>query len=248
MNPLQLLFGTKPKPAPVDYSVLGADMHSHLIPGIDDGAQTMAEALDLIRDLHALGFRKLITTPHVMAARYPNSRECILGGLERLRAAVEDAGIDMELHAAAEYMLDEHFSELLDAGDLLTLDGQQVLIEMGYVQAAPDLRQMIFLMQAKGYIPVLAHPERYGYLKGDVDAYYWLIEKGCRFQVNIMSLIGHYGRGPRKTSRRLMKSGLVDFLGTDLHHHQHVEILHLALQDPWVQQLLVEGGFRNKEL
>ena len=231
-----------------DYSAVGTDIHSHLIPGVDDGAKTMEESIALIRGLKALGYRKLITTPHVMADHYPNTKKELLFGLVKLRKAVKRAKIDVEVDVAAEYMLDEGFTELLDQEDLLTLDGRHVLVEMGFIAAPPNLHELLFRLQTKGYTPILAHPERYNFYNGDLDAYRRLKERGCLFQLNLLSVTGHYGPAVQKSSERLLKANMIDFLGTDLHHRRHLEQLEAALGLRPVQKMLARDGFRNEAL
>src|SRR5690349_18476422 len=135
MSFLNKIFGKKEDvnyPPVYDYSFLGADMHSHLIPGIDDGSQSMEESLELIRKFKSLGYRKLITTPHIMSDSFRNNPDIILEGLEKLRVAVKEAGIEIELAAAAEYYYDEGFSKLIKEKNLLTLNGNHVLFEVSY--------------------------------------------------------------------------------------------------------------------
>jgi protein-tyrosine phosphatase len=231
-----------------DFSAIGTDMHSHLIPGVDDGARTMKDAIALIRGLKGLGYKKLITTPHVMADHYPNTKKELMWGLVKLRKAVNRAKIRVEVDVAAEYMLDEGFVELLDREDLLTLDGRHVLVEMGFIAAPPNLHELLFQLQTKGYTPILAHPERYSFYGGNLPAYRDLKDRGCLFQLNILSVTGYYGPAVQKTSERLLKAGMIDFLGSDLHHQYHVEQLQEALEMRPVQRMLARGGFRNETL
>jgi len=232
--------------SPFRFSNLEVDLHSHLIPGIDDGAQDMEDSLELIQGLHDLGYRKLITTPHIMNDLYPNSPEVIRGGLRNVREALREAGIDVEIEAAAEYLLDEGFTQKLQAGNLLTLPGKRVLVEMSFISAPPTLNDMLFQLQTKGYRPVMAHPERYLYYAQDFDHFRRLKELGCELQVNLLSLTGYYGKPEKKTAQRLLKEGLVDFLGTDLHHIRHLRFL--SEHASAIDKALGGCGFKNKEL
>lgn len=202
---------------------LSTDLHSHLIPGIDDGAKTMEESLDLIRALTSFGYRKLVTTPHIMSHRFPNSADTILHGLDRLREAVEREKIDVEIDAASEYYLDEHFESLLAQKALLTFGGNRVLFEMSYVIAPPKLEHVIFEMQSAGYTPVLAHPERYLFMHADFEKYADLKARNVEFQVNINSLGGYYSKPVQKAAHQIMKKGWIDFLGSDTHHQRHID-------------------------
>ena len=154
-----MIFWRKKNTAVVDLEWLGTDMHSHLVPGIDDGSQDITTSVSLVRGLRDLGFKKLITTPHILWEVYPNTPDLITNGLEDVRAAVHEAGIEVELHGAAEYFIDEHFEEQLrNKIPLLTLSDDMVLVEFSMVTAPMDLQQVIFDMQLQNYQPVLAHP------------------------------------------------------------------------------------------
>jgi len=225
-------------------------MHSHLLPGIDDGAKDLADSITLIRGLKAMGFKKLYTTPHVMADLYPNTPEIILGKLEEVRVGLKAAQIDIEIGAAAEYLMDEAFGAKIESGDLLTLPGNRVLVEMSFVSPPPNLDQYIFLLQTKGYKVVIAHPERYLFYRDQFDQYKNFKDRGCELQVNLLSLIGYYGKPVQEVAFKLLKAGLVDYLGTDLHHERHTGNLEQLLQDTSVGKILNSylKSFKNKGL
>lgn len=242
------IFNKKPAPA-LDYSVLGLDLHSHLVPGIDDGADSPETALALIRQLQDMGYQQLYTTPHVMSDLYPNNPSSIAEAFEKLTKAMHQSGIDISIHAAAEYYMDDTFNNIItEDHELLTLPGKRVLVEMSFVSAPPGLFHYIFRLQTKGYQPVLAHPERYLFLKKNFSQYERLKEYGCEFQLNLLSLIGHYGQPVQETAFKLLKNNMIDFLGTDLHHQRHAELLQKALADKMVQRYLSQYPFKNTEL
>jgi protein-tyrosine phosphatase len=219
-------------------SFLEADMHAHWLPGLDDGAPDLAHSLDLLQRLADLGYRRLWATPHVMADLYPNRSEVILEKLVLVRTAAKEAGLDLQLETAAEYLLDEGFGEKIAAGDLLTLPGNQVLVEMSFVSPPPQLDTYIFQLQTKGYRVIIAHPERYMFYHQDQAVYHRLREKGCALQLNLLSLTGYYGKAVREVGLRLLKEGLVDYLGTDMHHRRHAAELALLLTDRSLNKLL----------
>ncbi|RYY96176.1 MAG: hypothetical protein EOO11_14155, partial [Chitinophagaceae bacterium] len=213
------MFWKKRKPAAADLGWLGADMHSHLIPGIDDGAPDLEASLALIRGLRGLGYSKLYTTPHILWGMYDNTPETILGGLATVRQALKDEGIDLELGAAAEYFVDEHFAaEVAAKKPLLTLPGNHILVEASTYSAPFDFKEVLFELQLQNYTPVIAHPERYVYLKKDPSYLDDLRYNGCSFQLNLMALIGHYGTLSRELAEHLLRNDFYDFVGTDLHH------------------------------
>src|SRR6476620_6611398 len=134
-----MFFFKKKYREPLDLSWLGNDLHSHLVPGIDDGSPEHSTSVEMIRGLVALGYKKIITTPHVLWEVYPNTSEIILSGLEDLKKSVADAGINVALGAAAEYFIDEHFDqELKKKQPLLTLKDNLVLVEFSMLTAPLD--------------------------------------------------------------------------------------------------------------
>jgi len=226
-------------------AALRTDLHSHLIPGIDDGAKNIEESLQLVRMLCALGYRHLITTPHTMMHRFPNSSDTILRGLETLREAVRSAGIPVTVDAASEYLLDEHFRSLIQQKALLTFGENEVLFEMSYVIPPLELDTIIFELQSCGYTPVLAHPERYLYLHKAIEAYAHLKERGVRFQVNINSLGGYYSKPVQQAARTLMEKGWIDYLGSDVHHQRHADALAQTLRSGIVGKVGAKNTLRN---
>ncbi|HRY98436.1 MAG TPA: hypothetical protein P5550_05190 [Bacteroidales bacterium] len=194
-------------------ALLGTDLHSHVLPGIDDGARSTADSLAMLSLLASLGYERVITTPHVMEGAYPNSPETI----SEARQSLEELPPGLQLFAAGEYMLDEGLMRILEAGDILTLGGRHVLVECPFQQPWPGYREMIFEMQLREYVPVLAHPERYPYWMADPRGLFSLLDAGVLFQVNLMSLGGRYGPEVRRQAESLLQRGMVSYLGSDLH-------------------------------
>ena len=202
------------------------DIHSHLLPGIDDGAKDMDTSIALLLKMASFGIKNFITTPHVLGSVYPNSSEVIKQKLAAVKKELEKREIkDISIQAAAEYMLDGEFSALLDQKDILVLKDNYILVEMSYFSAPINLYELLFKIQLKGYKPVLAHPERYNFYHTDFKSYYKLKQAGCLFQLNLLSLTDQYGKGVQKTSEKLLKENLYDFVGTDTHHQNHLELL-----------------------
>jgi len=216
------------KPVEPDLSFIGIDMHSHLLPGIDDGLQEVESSVAFIKDLQNLGYKKLVCTPHILSDLYPNSPETILPKLQLVREALAAANVDMQVEAAAEYMIDHMFSELVAKSkkeDLLTIAGDYILVEMSYLSPSPNFDQIIFDLRMLGLQPILAHPERYSYYHHQFDQYERFKDLGCKLQVNLLSLSGGYGPHVKKTAEKLFKNQMVDFLGTDMHHERHLAML-----------------------
>ena len=202
------------------------DIHNHILPGIDDGAKSVEESLLLIHKLKELGVKQFIPTPHIMQDFYPNTDETIGDAYQLLLGHLDKKTIsNITINPAAEYMLDTHFEKLLSKGNLFTLKKNYVLVEMSYFQPPINLETLIFKIRTKGYIPVLAHPERYSYYHSNLDYYKKLKELGCLFQLNLLSLSEHYGKSVEKTANYLIEAQLLDFVGTDVHNISHIEKL-----------------------
>ena len=202
------------------------DIHSHLLPGIDDGAKDIEDSIALITKMYSFGIKNFITTPHVLGNVYPNSTEIIKSKLEEVRVALKERDFnDIKIDAAAEYMMDEQFSARLEKNDILTIKDNLILVEMSYFNAPINLYDILFEIQLKGYKPVLAHPERYNFYHNDYQSYYKLKKAGCLFQLNLLSLTEQYGTGVKKTAEKLLKENLYDFVGTDTHHKNHLRLL-----------------------
>lgn len=214
------------------------DMHSHLIPGIDDGSKSIEESLSLIQEFKNLGYKKIITTPHIMGDFFKNSKETILPGLTELKAKLAESKIDIEIEAAAEYYLDEWFIERLERNEpLLKLGGNYVLFETSYMNRPSQLHQAIFLMRSLGYIPVLAHPERYSYLYSDFKLFKEIYEMDVLFQINLNSLAGYYSKPAKIYAEKLIDNNMVDFVGTDCHGKRHIDVLAKVKLSSYYQKL-----------
>ena len=227
---------------------LKIDLHSHLIPGIDDGSQSMEESLTLLKGLEALGYEKVITTPHIMLDAYRNTPEIIYSGLASLRKAALKADIKVEIDAAAEYYLDDGFYALLEKGDMLTIKDKYLLFETSYVSKPIQLEEMIFEIGAAGYQPLMAHPERYRYVKNPLKEYSRLKDLGVMFQVNLNSFGGHYGKSAKVLVEFLSEAGMIDFLGSDVHHKKQVKTLSDVFQLDEYREIFAHNTILNDTL
>jgi len=236
--------------AVVDMTELRCDMHSHLIPGIDDGATDMDMSIQLIQSMHELGYQKLITTPHIQWEMYKNTHEIILSGYEAVKKKLEQNKIPVELVAAAEYFLDEHFDELLEKDEpLLAIKDNSVLVEFSFIRQPMDLKDKLFKLQIKGYQPIIAHPERYLYYGAHRHWYDDLKEMGCLFQLNMLSLCGFYGKKQEELANYLIRKKYVNLVGTDLHNLRHIQILKSSSSIMnAVKKMLNDGVLENPHL
>ncbi len=202
------------------------DIHAHLLPGIDDGAKDLDTATMLIKKMTELGIKHFVCTPHVMKGVWENSREKIEQTLAKLKIHLQQEGIsDISIRTAAEYMLDTGFIELLKSKNLLCIKDNKILVEMSYINPPINLYELLFEIQIAGYIPILAHPERYNFYHTRYNEYQKLKESGCLFQLNALSLSSYYGKEVNRIALKLLKDELIDFVGTDTHHLQHLDIL-----------------------
>jgi protein-tyrosine phosphatase len=221
-----MLFFRKRESEFADLGWLGTDIHSHLVPGIDDGSQDMATSLSLIRSLKELGYTRLVTTPHILADIYPNTPEIIQNGIRQVQSAVAAEKLNIDVQAAAEYFIDDRFEQnLQEKRPLLTIKDNLVLVEFSMLTLPIDLQQVLFELQMRNYQPLIAHPERYSYLNRNRAFYDELKDRGCLFQLNLLSLTGYYGSAVQELAAYLMKKEYYSYAGTDLHNDRHITAL-----------------------
>jgi protein-tyrosine phosphatase len=229
----------KEKPLDVSVTLPFVDIHSHLLPGLDDGVQSFEEAEEVIRNFQRLGYKKLITTPHVMSDFFRNTNEDITLKLNEVNLMLAQKGIDIILEAAAEYYLDEALIKKIESNSpLLTFGKNYLLFETNFMTEPLNLKEFIFLASTKGYKPVLAHPERYVYLQSSFAKAEDLIGRGVLFQVNISSLSGYYSKGAQTTAQKLIDREYIHFLGSDCHNLQHIQLLEETRRNKYFQKAI----------
>jgi len=207
------------------------DIHSHILPGIDDGSPDVETSIALIKGLMQLGVNKSVATPHIISDLYRNTPATIDTALLKVKTALQHEEIQFELSAAAEYMLDEGFFKLLEtASPLLCVEGKTILTEFSYNVIPDNPREISFKILTNGYTPILAHPERYAYFHSNYQSYYLLQDLGFLLQVNLLSLTGYYGAAVTKAARYIIRNRLASFTATDLHHPKHLAALQEAAQ------------------
>ncbi len=226
-----------------DYSSIMVDMHSHVLPGIDDGAQTPEESIALINKMMELGIKKIIATPHIMLDYYKNTAETINASLDILKAELKKENIDIVVEAAAEHYFDEAFETLVDNGKVMTMGNNYVLFELSFINKPPNLIPVIQKLRDLGYKAILAHPERYTYM--DLDQFKTLHNWGLYFQLNTISLTGYYGKDVKKLAESLIDNQLVDFISSDMHHLRHAEAFKDALRMPYLEKVLFDYPLKN---
>lgn len=248
MSFISKLFKKKKVLEPIDLSVLKVDMHSHLVPGIDDGSPDTETSLKMLARFQELGYEKVITTPHIMIDYYKNSSSIIRSGARRLKSKMADAGLTIQLEAAAEYFTDEHFDQLIENNDLLTFGNNYVLFELPMMSESTIVKDVMFKMQMAGYRPILAHPERYAYWHREPEKLREFYDRDVLLQVNMNSLTGTYSPGAQKTAEWLIDQNLVNFVGTDCHHEGHLDLLNVTRTLPYLHKVIESGRLKNAEL
>jgi protein-tyrosine phosphatase len=239
------LFKKKKLSTPVDLSDLVVDMHSHLIPGIDDGSPNMETSISMIKEMHALGYKKLITTPHIGSDIYKNTTEIIQQGLYKVQKRLREEKIDIKVEAAAEYLVDDGFETLMNENKLQTFSNNFILIELPYFHLPPNLYDLTFEMQIKGYKIILAHPERYLYWYNNFNKYQELKDRGIYFQLNMISLTGHYSSEVKKLAEKLIDAEMIDFVGSDLHNLHYLDVLKKTRYEIYLEKVMSSGKIQN---
>jgi protein-tyrosine phosphatase len=228
------------------FEAIEIDIHSHLIPGIDDGSPDIGTSVNLIREMVDLGFKNIITTPHI-SELYPNENTSILNGLQELNKQLKRQNIDIEISVAAEYMINDVFEQKVLSGvPLMTLPNNHILVELSHISEPVNLYKVISALIDRGYTPILAHPERYRYYSNNLMHYQKLINSGCRLQVNALSLDGYYGRMVSDCAWTLLNNYMIEFIGSDIHHLKHVAFFKHNMSQK-TQQLLNNYPFQNKK-
>lgn len=247
MGFLQHLFRSRQKHASSDFhNPVTTELHSHLIPGIDDGTETLADSISVLKELSLLGYKKVITTPHIMGDFYKNGSHNILPGLKAVREALFEADIPLTIEASAEYMVDDVLEEKIASNNLLPFGKNHILIELPFNEEPQNLKTVIFNLQVNGYQPVLAHPERYPYYAGNKSKYEELTDGGVLLQMNILSLIGYYSPDVKKAAEYLIDKKLISLVGSDIHGIRHLPYLREALNTNYYEKVCGLGLLNNQ--
>lgn len=216
------------------------DWHSHILPGVDDGVQEMQKSLKILQSYEDAGIDEVWLTPHIMED-IPNTTDGLRARFAELQSAYSGP---VKLHLASENMMDKVLLERLETDDLLPIgpEGNMLLVETSYFNAPMGMHDTLRKVMSKGYFPLLAHPERYNYITS-MDEYRKMRDMGVRFQINLMSLCGHYGPVVRDKAVKLVKEGMCEHLGSDLHRRAHYEVIkHTKLKPSLLRRLSELSG------
>ncbi|MCH4823823.1 histidinol phosphatase [Gramella lutea] len=220
------------------------DFHNHVLPGIDDGAKDIDESVSLINGFKEIGVKNIIATPHVIGEYYPNTPETISKAYKLLVSEIES---EILIGYSAEYMLDQHFLGILEKDEVITIRDKKILVEMSYFQPPLNLNEILFKIQNHSFSPILAHPERYAfYHSKDLAKYKDLKGRGCQFQLNMLSLSGHYGNGIQKIAFKLLEGNFIDFICSDAHRIDHIDKIK-NIKVPEKFQSAIESSVENNK-
>ncbi|MCR9227814.1 MAG: histidinol phosphatase [Flavobacteriaceae bacterium] len=211
----------------VDYLNGLVDIHNHILPGIDDGAKTVDDSLELLKGFSEFGVNNFICTPHIMHNYYDNTPDTIKKAYEQiLKELGNHEGMSVKLGYAAEHMIDDNFENILEERQVISLGKDYLLIEMSYLQPSFNFDVAIDKIAKHKYFPILAHPERYMYYHGKYGKYSSLKSEGVLFQLNLLSLDPKaYGSAAYKTTEKLLNDGMIDFVGSDVHNIRQLKLL-----------------------
>lgn len=219
------------------------DIHSHLLPGIDDGSKSVEETVNLMTQMNGLGINHFITTPHIFTNVWDNTEAVITKKLGDTKLELKHKNCYNTFEAGAEYMIDSFFLKRLETEKLLTLKENYLLIEMSYLNPPIQLFEILFEIQLAGYKPILAHPERYLFYHKNYKEFHKLKNSGCLFQLNLLSTVGYYNKNIELVSEKLLNDGFYDFVGSDTHHQKHLDAFQQKVNIKSLPQL--EKAFNN---
>lgn len=239
------MFNIFKKKTQINNLFYNTDIHSHIIPGIDDGSKDVETSLTLIKGLHELGINRMLTTPHVTHSTYENTPETISAAHSLLMDAVKESGIDMEIGYSAEYRLDDFSLEQFKLGNTIYLPNNLLLVESSFITEQLNLDSILFNLRLDGHDLIYAHPERYHYYHSKRDRYLEIHSAGTMFQCNLLSFSGVYGKEVKEMSEWLLNNNLVDFIGTDMHHVKHLKLIQEFVKTRTYAKLADRANIKN---
>lgn len=243
----------KPKTAQPIFEDLAIDMHCHLLPRVDDGSKSEEETAACMRIMKDAGFGRLFCTPHFQYPRFPNVEEDIVDRYENLKLDLVASGaggrdLPRLTGISGEYRIDSDFQKRIEKDRFLLIGGKYLLVELSLHQRIMGVEQILFDLQMKGYEIILAHPERYPYYSSSSHVLSHFKDMGILFQINILSLGGFYGEGPRRKSFDMLENGWIEFMGTDMHNLLYAQALIDCTHDKKIEKVMATHTFHNKSI
>lgn len=232
----------------IDLSVLKTDIHSHLIPGVDDGSQSVEESISLLKQLEELGYKKVITTPHIYYNSFSEGINVLYEKLEELKLSAKTNGINIDIELGGEHLLDDDISQRVKKNEAVIFGDNYLLFEFPMRTEPMGFEEWLFNLQLAGFNLIMAHPERYPYLYDNRKLYTKLKDRGILFQMNFGSLAGYYGKETQTIAEKLIKENMVDLIGSDCHGQRHIDALKKTLRNPLLKELIESGKLINNKL
>ncbi len=206
------------------------DLHLHYVPGVDDGVRTLDESRQMLEGLKAVGYERCVATPHIRSGMFENRKAGLEQGFRDVSEQLVGAAIPL-LGLASEHFFDDVFWQLFERREVLPYPGNNaILVELHPDRWPRGLTERFFQMQVRGLRPMLAHPERYSPLANDTDALDALLDAGAMTQLDLMSLVGHYGDRPRRVAERMLEEGAYDIACSDAHRPEDVDRVASAIE------------------
>lgn len=195
------------------------DIHTHLIPHVDDGSMNIEDSIGILKKAKAAGFDAIVATPHYIEGSYDSNMYRNIELLEQIKNEAKNKNIDIKLYLGNEVFITENIVKLIKEKKISSINNSRyILMELPFNDEVYNLQNCIFNLMNSGYIPIIAHPERYAFVKKDPNALIEYINQGVLFQCNSGSFIGHYGKTAQKTAEILLKHNMVHFIATDTHN------------------------------
>jgi protein-tyrosine phosphatase len=235
----------------INWSEIGLDFHSHLIPAVDDGSSCLEESLEILEFKKSLGYKHIYTSPHIIGEGFKNTKQGLTENYNEFIAEERFQALNIKFNLIAEYFLDEEFEKLLENDDLLTFGNKHILIETSMNYDFPFVKKYIYTLIKKGYNPILAHPERYKYIfseKEYIDTYEGYKDLGCELQLNLFSLAGLYGEKVKSVAEDLIKNNLYDYVSSDIHKASQLKMYDELNKSIFLERLIQSGNLKNNEL
>lgn len=235
----------------INWSEIGLDFHSHLIPAVDDGSSCMEETLEILEFKKSLGYKHIFTSPHIMGEGFKNTKQDLTEKYNELIVDERFQNLGFKFNLIAEYFLDEEFEILIENDELLTFGNKNILIETSMNYDFPFVKKYIYNLVKKGYNPILAHPERYKYIfseKEYIDIYEGYKDLGCELQLNLFSLVGLYGDKVKSVAEELIKNNLYDYVSSDIHKAGQLKLYEELNKSIFLERLIKSGNLKNNKL
>lgn len=203
------------------------DVHSHILFGVDDGSSSIEESITLLKELKEVGFNNVILTPHyIEGSDYCSSRDNNLERFNQLKKIIKDKKIGINIYLGNEIFIDDDIIEYIKEGKISSLnDTKYLLIELPFHNKIVNLEDTLYELSYAGFVPILAHPERYDFFQKDYKMVDSLRENGVLFQANYASILGYYDNKSKKLLKYMLKKGYIDFLGTDIHRTKKMFVI-----------------------